>query len=135
MNIQKKPKSDEKRHIVINLLLVLLSMLQRRSKDVDESIEINEESHEKKVCYKFLELLESNYTIEQNVDYYAKNLGLSNRKLSEITLSVKGNTCKKIIIDRILIEAKRLLLYTQISTKEISYILGFDNPSYFNRLF
>ncbi|MDB2606248.1 AraC family transcriptional regulator [Zobellia sp.] len=131
----EKPKSDERRHIVVNLLLVLLSMLQRKSKSLNNDITSIDETDEKKVCYKFLKLLESNYVTQQNVDFYAEHLGLSNRKLSEITLSVKGVTCKKLILDRVLTEAKRLLLYTQISTKEISYILGFDNPSYFNRLF
>jgi AraC-like DNA-binding protein len=41
----------------------------------------------------------------------------------------------EVIKDRIILEAKRLLTYTQMSAKEIAYHLGYDDPAYFNRLF
>jgi len=37
--------------------------------------------------------------------------------------------------DRILLEAKRLLIHTTLSAKEIAYDLGYEDPAYFNRLF
>jgi AraC-like DNA-binding protein len=39
------------------------------------------------------------------------------------------------IINRILLEAKRLLFYTDKPVKEIAYDLGYEDPAYFNRLF
>nr|WP_295928292.1 helix-turn-helix domain-containing protein [uncultured Dyadobacter sp.] len=40
-----------------------------------------------------------------------------------------------IIKDRILLEAKRLLCYTNLSVKEVAYQLGYEDPAYFNRMF
>jgi AraC-like DNA-binding protein len=34
-----------------------------------------------------------------------------------------------------MLEAKRLLIHTSMSAKEIAYFLGYDDPAYFNRLF
>ena len=39
------------------------------------------------------------------------------------------------IKNRIILEAKRLLAYTAMSSKEIAYELGYDDPAYFSRLF
>ncbi len=41
----------------------------------------------------------------------------------------------KIINDRIILEAKRQLCYTDLNIKEIAFRLGFDDPSYFVKLF
>ncbi len=41
----------------------------------------------------------------------------------------------KIINDRIILEAKRQLCYTDLKIKEIAFRLGFDDPSYFVKLF
>jgi len=40
-----------------------------------------------------------------------------------------------VIKNQIILEAKRLLIHTQLSVKEIGYLLGYDDPSYFIRLF
>ncbi|MEI6436138.1 MAG: helix-turn-helix domain-containing protein, partial [Bacteroidota bacterium] len=42
---------------------------------------------------------------------------------------------KEIINDRILLEAKRLLVHTNLSIKELGQDLGFDDPAYFVRYF
>ena len=40
-----------------------------------------------------------------------------------------------VIKDRILLEAKRLLVHTTLTAKEIGYELGYEDPAYFSRLF
>ncbi|HET7002186.1 MAG TPA: helix-turn-helix domain-containing protein, partial [Puia sp.] len=52
-------------------------------------------------------------------------------KLRKMNLSQPN----EIIKDRIILEAKRLLIYTSMSAKQIAYYLGYDDPAYFNRLF
>ena len=49
--------------------------------------------------------------------------------------STIGKTAKEFIIQRIMLEAKRLGLHTNMSTKEIAYSLGYDDPSHFSKLF
>ena len=48
---------------------------------------------------------------------------------------ILGSTPKKIIDDRIMLEAKRLLAHSSESVKEISYSLGFDEPTNFVKYF
>lgn len=124
-----------RRNIIIYLLFSLLIKLQRKHNELVEYVQDLEQSHENKMYFKFIELLEINLAKHHDVDFYAKKLGISNRKLSDITMLVKGIPCKKMIVDRLIIAAKRLLLYSHISSKEISYTLGFESPSYFSRLF
>ncbi|MBJ7445889.1 MAG: AraC family transcriptional regulator, partial [Sphingobium sp.] len=37
--------------------------------------------------------------------------------------------------DRALLEARRLLLYSQMSVADIAYAIGFEDPAYFSRFF
>jgi len=46
-----------------------------------------------------------------------------------------GQNALEIIHERLLTEAKRQLIYTQLSAKEIGYKLGFKDPGYFSRFF
>ena len=57
------------------------------------------------------------------------------KRLGQATTKILGKTPKEIINDRILLEAKRLLVHTQLSIKEIGQDLGFDDPAYFVRYF
>ena len=41
----------------------------------------------------------------------------------------------EIVRDRIILEAKRQLRYSEKAIKEIAYDLGFEDPTYFNRIF
>ena len=46
-----------------------------------------------------------------------------------------GKTPKEIINERILLEAKRFLVYSHLTIKEIGQDLGFEDPAYFVRYF
>lgn len=83
----------------------------------------------------FKSLLEDSYTKEHLSSFYANALYVSNKKLNELCKTFAGSTLSDLIKDRLLLEAKRLLLHTNNSVKEISYQLGFEDPAYFNRFF
>jgi len=80
-------------------------------------------------------LLETNYREQHLPSYYADELAVSSKKLNEICKAHTGLTMHQLIRDRIMLEAKRLLLHSSYSIKEISYFLGFEDPAYFNRFF
>lgn len=69
------------------------------------------------------------------VTHYAAQLGLSTKVLNESIRRASGRTCVALIQDRLLTEAKRRLLYTDESCKEIAYSLAFRDCSYFTRFF
>jgi AraC family transcriptional activator of pobA len=66
---------------------------------------------------------------------YAGLLHLSPDHLNEIVRRHSGKTVLTHIHERILVEAKRLLLHTEQSVKEIADQLGFADAAYFNRWF
>ena len=66
---------------------------------------------------------------------YASALCVSERTLAEATKRATGKTPKEIILDRLLLEAKRLLLHSDMAVADIAYRLNFDDPAYFGRFF
>lgn len=84
---------------------------------------------------RFFALLEQHYSYEQRVRFYAESLGLAPKRLNELCQEVTALSAKKIIEERVILEAKRYLLHSDLSIKEIGYRLGFEDPAYFTRAF
>ena len=80
-------------------------------------------------------LVEQNYRHQHQVAFYAGRLSKSPKTLSNAFALHQQDSPLQIIHDRIGLEAKRLLLYTDKSTKEIAYELGFEEVSHFSRFF
>jgi AraC family transcriptional regulator, transcriptional activator of pobA len=83
----------------------------------------------------FLVKLEHNLGVASSVSSYAALLSVSPETLSETVKKETGKTPGTLIRERVLLEAKRLLLHTSLSVAEIAYQLLFKDPSYFNRFF
>lgn len=66
---------------------------------------------------------------------YARLLKVTERALNEATRQALGSTAAQLIRERVLLEAKRLLLHSEISVAEIADHLGFEDPAYFSRWF
>jgi AraC-like DNA-binding protein len=84
---------------------------------------------------KFRSLVEQNFKEIHLVKEYADLVNESPAHLNKIVKSITGENASKFIIKRIVLEAKRLLIYTDLSNKEISFKMNYDDPSYFSRLF
>ncbi|MBK1896633.1 helix-turn-helix domain-containing protein [Chryseobacterium paridis] len=80
-------------------------------------------------------LVEKNYKSEHSVKFYADQLNKSPKTLSNFFNLYNNGTPSEIIQQRIILEAKRLLLYTNKSAKEIAYELGFEEVAYFSSFF
>ncbi|PSW22229.1 AraC family transcriptional regulator [Photobacterium sanctipauli] len=85
--------------------------------------------------YVFQQLVEKHFRQQWTVARYANQLQMSLSTLNRICKTVKGVGAKAIISDRLFIEAKRSLLYTQLNIDQIAYNLGYDDPAYFSRFF
>lgn len=84
---------------------------------------------------RFRELIEERYRGHDEVEDYARALAVSPKQLWAACRRVAGAPPARLIQDRLLLEAKRLLLYTNVSVAEAAYTLGFNDPAYFSRLF
>lgn len=84
---------------------------------------------------RFSELIEDRHTSRHDVAYYAAELGMSPTHLNVVTRSHSGKSPLELIHERLLLEARRSLVYTTMTISEISYELGFSDPAYFTRFF
>jgi len=92
-------------------------------------------SNELDVFRDFSRYLEIYFREKHNVADYADLLHLAPKTLTHKFKSLHLESPNQLIINRILLEAKRLLFYTDKPVKEIAYDLGYEDPAYFNRLF
>ncbi|PWJ60487.1 AraC-like DNA-binding protein [Dyadobacter jejuensis] len=82
-----------------------------------------------------IETVDRNYRRQHQVAFYAKRLCVSAKRLNEVSRKSFGKTISQLINDRLILEAKREMGDIQKPIKEISYELGFSEPSYFTRFF
>jgi len=80
-------------------------------------------------------LVEQNYKTLHAVTDYANRLGLSPKSLTKHFQKIGTTTPSDFIKNRITLEAKRQLIYTDDSVKQIAYDLGFNDSAYFTRFF
>ncbi|WP_163410743.1 AraC family transcriptional regulator [Flavobacterium ajazii] len=83
----------------------------------------------------FKNQLENYFTKKRSVNFYTQEIGLTEKRLNLATKKILGKTAKEVIDDRIMLEAKRLLANTSDSVKEIGFLLGFEEPTYFIQYF
>jgi len=83
----------------------------------------------------FLELMEIHFLEKTNTSFYADKIGISSKRLNQILKEKLNLRAKQIIQQRQITEAKRRLVRSEITIKELAFILGFDSMSSFSRFF
>ena len=83
----------------------------------------------------FRQALEHHYHELHTVKAYADLLHISTKSLTSYVSVCTRSTTLKLINERIILEAQRLLSYSELKIKEIAYQLGFEDPSYFVKFF
>ena len=84
---------------------------------------------------RFEALLEQHFLQHWTVSDYAAALSITSTHLSRLTRSATGHSASHVILDRVVREARRNLVYTNLPISTIAYALGFSDPAYFSRLF
>ncbi|MGV3511633.1 MAG: helix-turn-helix domain-containing protein [Novosphingobium sp.] len=84
---------------------------------------------------RFRQLVELHYRDHRDLDFYAASLGLTRRTLSRITAARLGCSPMDVIHRRLVLEAHRLLRFTNATAAQVAAELGFDDPSYFSRFY
>ncbi len=90
-------------------------------------------SEDRKILFEFQHLLEEQYLENHSVQQYAALVKSTEKKLSAITKKYLGMNPLQVIHNRLLLEAKRILLFEDTSHKEIAFRLGFDSPASFSQ--
>lgn len=87
------------------------------------------------IVREFKKLLLNNYTTLKKPAEFASLLNISPSYLNECSKQITGFPVSYWIQQQITTEAKRLLYYKDDSIQEIAYTLGYDDTTYFSRLF
>lgn len=82
-----------------------------------------------------MRLIDGNFIVQRETEFYARKLGISNRKVNEISKKGTGKTIKQHLQERLILEIKKEIKLQNKSLKEIAYDLGFSEPAYFTRFF
>jgi len=92
-------------------------------------------SRKRKTIEGFLGLVDEYYSENFPVSFYAGKLNITTTYLSRLVNEVYDKSVSEFINERVVLEAKRIIRLSSKSIKEISFELGFEDPSYFSRFF
>ena len=87
------------------------------------------------IVRKYNMLVENHFKKEHRVSFYAEKLHRSPKTLANLFAIYNHKSPLTVIQERVLLESKRLLMYTEKSAKEIAYELGFEDAAYFSKFF
>ena len=83
----------------------------------------------------FTELLGEHYKHERSVGFYARQLCITPKYLTTLIKRISGKSVSEWIDNYVILEAKTLLKYSNMSVQEIAYYLNFSNQSFFGSYF
>lgn len=104
---------------------------------LEEHPEIGSPGHSRAEEYfrQFMGLLGEHYKQERSVGFYARRLCITPKYLTTLIRQISGKSVSEWIDSYVILEAKTLLKYSNMSIQEISYYLNFANQSFFGSYF
>ena len=118
---QARPSDIQQTAILDGLLRVLLLHAERLLAGTAAPLSATLE--------RFFTILERDHARTRSVEHYAREAGISKRRLGELLGERLGKSTKQVIDERVILECKRLLAHTEISVKELAAQLAFDEPT------
>lgn len=122
------PHKFEKLHALVNLVYIAIARVYKKSEFAQSSRYLD-------VFSKFEHMIEENFHTQRLPSYYASKLNITEKHLNRICRECVDKTSTWLIADRVLLEAKRLLIQTKQNITETGDALGFKDTSYFVRFF
>ncbi|WP_286239283.1 4-hydroxyphenylacetate catabolism regulatory protein HpaA [Neptuniibacter halophilus] len=115
---------------LLQLVLIHISRLADQSQPQQKT-----RKEDVRIFHRFNELIEAHYKEHLTLSQYTKLISVTEARLNEICRRLAGLPSKRLIMDRLMQEARRLLTFSSAPITEISYQLGFKDPAYFARFF
>ena len=127
----KQVTSDISSVVIRSLLNIILMKLY----EIFERKSVRAANTESVLIHELSYIIDMYFTREHNTSFYASALSVTEKQVNETCNRYFNNSLKKILTDRLMQEARRLLLSTDMTISEISYKLNFSDDSYFNKVF
>jgi AraC family transcriptional activator of pobA len=119
----------------LDALAAYLKIIMIKIANVNALLTKGYDSYENQLYRRFIELVSNQYKTMHDVAYFAGQLGVSARNLTEICKHCSGKGAKDIINGQLIAEAKRSLQFSSMPVKEIAYQLNFSAPDQFSHFF
>lgn len=119
----------------LDALAAYLKIIMIKIANVNALLTKGYDSYENQLYRRFVELVSNQYKTTHEVTYFAGQLGVSARNLTEICKRCSGKGAKDIINGQLIAEAKRSLQFSSLPVKEIAYQLNFSAPDQFSHFF
>lgn len=132
MGVRKK---RPQRYAIVRALLEILLLQFTRFYEENPQSELHGTFYKNEVVRNFDKLIDENFREVKTVQEYSERLSLTPKNLNKICKEVLGKSASELIHERVLLEAKRLLLYAGCSMQEIVNELHFNDTSYFVKYF
>lgn len=120
--------------------LTLLEYLKIFFFEACHILESNEQkSHiprkERVITNRFFKLAENNFKENRKVEFYAREIGISHKHLANTMKKTTGKYPSEWLEDYAILEAKKMLRYSDDSVQNIAFDLNFATPSHFGKFF
>lgn len=126
--------SDALRSLVASMLCVIAGVWSEKLEEVRNTM-TQSTSRSRMIFEQFIKLVTEYHTKYRNVGFYADKLCLTPKYLSKLIKTASGRSAPEWIDAYVIMEAKNLLKYSDITIKEIVYRLNFPNQSVFYKFF
>ena len=127
-------KNDVVKSIVSSMFYLIMGVWSDRLSS-ERNVEQVKHSRSKVIFDQFIKLVTEYHTQERNVGFYADQLCLTPKYLSKLIKGATGRSAPDWIDTYVILEAKNLLKYSNVTIKEIVYKLNFPNQSVFYKFF
>lgn len=121
-----------KQQVLKRYFKIFLIYLSRQFELVSQA---THQSRNAELVESFLQLLEKNFKQKKMVSEYAWQLSVTPNYLNEIVKKITGYSAGHHIRQRVVLEAKRMGLYSAVCMKEVAYSLGFNDSAHFSKFF
>ena len=112
--------------------LILVAVLRWAGGEAEES---RPRRQEQTLYRRFSDLIEQHFAEHWPVARYGEALAVTEVRLTDLCRRVAGESPKQIVMARLFMEARRLLAFSNLSVNEVANALGFEDVSYFSRIF
>lgn len=129
-NIDKNDSDTEIMFIYLNAMLSELNSAYFKNKPQANHLNVNLSKY-----MEFKMVVETHLSEQPSIHQIAEKMALSPNSLYRIVKEYSGISPKEFFTGRLIKEAQRKLLYSNLSVKELAFELGFNDPDYFSRLF
>lgn len=122
------------RAAMLEWLFRVLLLVIRRQVDMQE-VQAETRGGRLDTFTRFRQLVEDHYQEHWSIADYARRLSVTQQTLNRVCRQFAGKAALDIVQERLVLAARRHLIYTDASVEAIAYGLGFQDPAYFSRFF